>query len=327
MTSWGAGTRRLASLEIAAANQKGAPVILVDEIERGLEPHRQRTLMRLLASSGNQVFVTTHSPIVLSCALEGSLWYLDAGKRIGKLTHAAAGHVRHDPEAFLATLPVVAEGATEVGFLRHLLDLTLDGLTLERGVWVTDSRGHDNALPLLEAVSGAGVIVGGFVDDEGRGRERWKALAESMGALLFQWKQGCLEQNVIRLIPEARLLDFVEDPTGELTGERLQTLRERLNCTDKDWPTLLEAADDITTTIAEAASGVVPEWVEEKDLRKRFKGHARKWFKSEEGGRELAQKCSDLRLWSSIEPQLLPVVNAIREVVTLEPLAGIPEPD
>jgi putative ATP-dependent endonuclease of OLD family len=37
LASWGAGTRRLASLEVAAAYQDADPITLVDEIERGLE--------------------------------------------------------------------------------------------------------------------------------------------------------------------------------------------------------------------------------------------------------------------------------------------------
>ncbi|MEP3920563.1 MULTISPECIES: AAA family ATPase [Paracoccaceae] len=38
ISSWGAGTRRLASLEIAAANNTAPSFVTVDEIERGLEP-------------------------------------------------------------------------------------------------------------------------------------------------------------------------------------------------------------------------------------------------------------------------------------------------
>ncbi|WP_374703607.1 AAA family ATPase [Janthinobacterium sp. ROICE36] len=42
--SWGAGTRRLAALSIAASLQDGCPIAVIDEVERGLEPYRQRHL-------------------------------------------------------------------------------------------------------------------------------------------------------------------------------------------------------------------------------------------------------------------------------------------
>ncbi|MBK8631911.1 MAG: hypothetical protein IPN84_17555, partial [Sphingomonadales bacterium] len=38
LSSWGAGTRRLAALEVAAAHQVEHPVMVVDEIERGWNP-------------------------------------------------------------------------------------------------------------------------------------------------------------------------------------------------------------------------------------------------------------------------------------------------
>ena len=45
LASWGSGTRRFAALAIAEQNQGEAPITLVDEVERGLEPYRQRLLM------------------------------------------------------------------------------------------------------------------------------------------------------------------------------------------------------------------------------------------------------------------------------------------
>ena len=53
LASWGAGTRRLAALEIAAADQTDNPITLVDEVERGLEPYRQRVLITELQKKGS----------------------------------------------------------------------------------------------------------------------------------------------------------------------------------------------------------------------------------------------------------------------------------
>ncbi|TIM70593.1 MAG: ATP-binding protein, partial [Mesorhizobium sp.] len=44
LSSWGAGTRRMAALEVAGAHHADHPVMVVDEIERGLESYRQRIL-------------------------------------------------------------------------------------------------------------------------------------------------------------------------------------------------------------------------------------------------------------------------------------------
>ena len=46
LASWGSGTLRLAALAISEENHDAAPITLVDEAERGLEPYRQRTFLK-----------------------------------------------------------------------------------------------------------------------------------------------------------------------------------------------------------------------------------------------------------------------------------------
>ena len=74
LASWGAGTRRLSALAIAEQNQGDAPITLVDEVERGLEPYRQRTLIEKLQTGSSQVFLTTHSPAAISSAATSLIW-------------------------------------------------------------------------------------------------------------------------------------------------------------------------------------------------------------------------------------------------------------
>jgi putative ATP-dependent endonuclease of the OLD family len=123
LASWGAGTRRMAALVIAEQNQGEAPITLVDEIERGLEPYRQRALMAKLQEGPAQVFVTTHSPYAIAAASTAALWYVDHESRIGPLDLAKTrNHRAKDPETFLARLTIVAEGVTECGFATALLE-------------------------------------------------------------------------------------------------------------------------------------------------------------------------------------------------------------
>jgi putative ATP-dependent endonuclease of OLD family len=120
VASWGAGTRRLAALEIGAARQGETPITLVDEVERGFEPYRQRVLMAELQKRGSQVFLTTHSAAVVSAASNAALWYVDSKGAIGRLPASVASHQKRDPETFLARVAVIAEGSTEVGFVTAL---------------------------------------------------------------------------------------------------------------------------------------------------------------------------------------------------------------
>jgi putative ATP-dependent endonuclease of OLD family len=123
----GMGSTRLLAAGLQRAAAENSQILLIDELEYGLEPHR---IIRFLGSVGAkektaplQVFVTTHSPIALR---ELSGVQLHVFRREGE-NHVALNvgdendiqsTLRLYPEAFLASSVLVCEGASEVGFVR-----------------------------------------------------------------------------------------------------------------------------------------------------------------------------------------------------------------
>jgi putative ATP-dependent endonuclease of OLD family len=327
LASWGAGTRRLASLEIAASCQGDCPITLVDEIERGLEPYRQRGLITRLQSGPSQVFLTTHSAAAIGAAHKASIWYLDAKGTVGLLPRAKISRQQvRDPEAFLARLTIVAEGETEKGFTRFFLDRALQGTLHDRGIWITECDGHDTAINLLEALAEGGLQFGGFVDNEGRHPQRWSDLKKKLGPFLFQWTTGCLEENVIGHVPDDKLEALIKDPSGDHTGDRLRTLAERLGIADKSFAAIKAKAPDLRALIIETACGrILPEKATAPDSEKKaLRSQAKVWFKSFDGGRELAEKTITLGVWPSVKAHLMPFINAARSIDRLPELADLP---
>jgi putative ATP-dependent endonuclease of OLD family len=325
LASWGAGTRRFAALAIAEQNQGEAPITLVDEVERGLEPYRQRYLMDNLQAGNSQVFLTTHSPAALAAASRGRIWHLDRNGVISELDSVeTARHREADPEAFLSRLTIVAEGATELGFVTSLIEKALSAPLEKHGVHIMDGGGHESTLGLLEALAVGGLMFAGVVDDEGKYPVRWQRLSTRLGPLLLRWDAGCTEQNVIGFVPENRLEELISDPRGDKTGARLRTLAIRLGLKgeDKDFATIEQhAGQNLEQLIIAAACGTVPQG---KEAEKRiYKSHAQDWFKSIEGGRELFTKVVELGIWPSLKPRLLPFCNAVRNAVDLVPIADI----
>ncbi len=318
LASWGAGTRRLAALEVAAAHLAEHPIMVVDEIERGLESYRQRILVEELLASPSQVFVTTHSAPAVHAAATASLWYLDAGGKVGRLPASVAAQQRRDPETFLARLAVIAEGATEVGFVTNLLNRSLGEDLRRYGIWVSDGGSNSEALTVLRGLATSGLKVAGFVDNEGTQQGLWQQTKDQLGDLLMRWADGCLEANIIPHLQDHQLMTFIAEPDGD-TGERLRTLAERLNLEDKSLETILAATDDVRSLMIAAACGSAPADPDATEAQKKaWKKHGRRWFKSIEGGSELADKLFTLGLWPHVAPQLLPFVNAIRISVGLE---------
>jgi putative ATP-dependent endonuclease of OLD family len=323
LASWGAGTRRIAALTIAEQNQGDTPITLVDEIERGLEPYRQRALMERLQAGKSQVFVTTHSPSAISAASQASVWYLDHTGKIGSLDAAKiARHRKSDPETFLSRLTVVAEGATELGFVAVLLGKALNSPPEKYGVHLTDGGGNETTLDLLEALAKGGLCFGGFADDEGKNTTRWAKVGESLGTLLFRWASGYTEENVIEAVPDEKLEALVVDPEGEKTGMRLRTLAVRLGIEDKCFEAVkAKAGPNLRSLIIAAASGKVPDG--KTSEKKQYQAHAQSWFKTVAGGQELARKTFSLGAWSTLKRQIMPFCNAVQRAVGLPEMADI----
>ncbi len=319
LANWGAGTRRLSALAIAEALQTGnGPITVVDEIERGLEPYRLRALMAVLKKSGAQIFITTHSTSAISAGSDASIWYLDSKGCIGRLpTDKIARHIQADPETFLARLAIVCEGATEVGFVTYLLSKAIKGVLEDHGIWTTNGDGHDSTRKLLDALVEANLTFAGIVDNEGRGSGSWEKIKTRIGDLLLQWPNGCLEEHVISLFEPEKLQALIEDPKEELTGMRLRSLAERLEIEEKDFDKIKDCAGEkLLHIIIEAATGGVPDnYDKEKYDKKHFQSQGSNWFKSQNGGKELAEKVFTLGAWPKLRPEVLKFINAI--LVTL----------
>lgn len=105
----------------------------------------------------------------------------------------------------------------------------------------------------------------------------------------------------------------MKDAEGELDGYRLRTLADRLGLQEKTTEAIeaaLKASDQTWRgLIIAAATGNkngAPEGQE-----KAWKKHSQQWFKSTDGGKELAQKMVTLGAWADIQPQLLPLINSV----------------
>ena len=325
VASWGAGTRRLAALAIAEQNQGENPITVVDEVERGLEPYRQHVLMEKLQSLGTQVFVTSHSPAAISAAERAALWYVDHQGSIGRLAGTVTDRHRiRDPELFLSRLAIIAEGATEHGVVLELAERAFGGSIKPHGIHVCNGGGHEDTLKLLQALAKSGLLFGGFADEEGKHPDSWSALKAKLGNLLFRWATGCIEEEIIAATPDDKLEQLVVDPSGEKTGTRLYTLAMRLGIDAKDFASIRTAAgNDLKALLRATALGEVPKGKEGE--RKTYKSHSQSWFKSIEGGRELATKIRTLGLWPKFGPLLLVFCNAMLEAVGERPITDLPQ--
>ncbi len=329
LASWGAGTRRMATLQIAAATVSKTRITVMDELERGLEPYRVRKLIQMLQKEDTQSFVTTHSAVAISAADQPDLWYLDSDRNIGHLSREKIEQQqKRDPETFLSRLAVIAEGQTEVGFVRYLLERAIDGDFLDHGLRICDGQGNQATRQLLEALAAAGLRFSGFVDNEGESPGRWAEIKSKMGEKLFQWNAGSTEQNVIATVPDDKLMELITTASSETASSRRFTLGDRLGLPYGNHG--LEAikhkaaADGVMLRdiIVDAATGSTV-GAPDDDARKRWKKHGAAWFKNQRGGYELAGHMFVLGAWPALKPTLLAFLNAVRASLGQDAIADV----
>ena len=125
----GTGSARLLIAGLHRIVAETTNIALVDEVEHGLEPHRINRLLDSLGAKEEaeslQVFMTTHSPVVLR-ELSGAQLFIVRPTpdrhdvRWISTANEIQAAIRNFPEAFLAKTILVCEGASEIGLIRGI---------------------------------------------------------------------------------------------------------------------------------------------------------------------------------------------------------------
>lgn len=240
MKSLGSGSMRL----LVAGLQKEvgrSSIFIIDEVEFGLEPYR---IVRLLDSLGaktddgdQQVFMTTHSPIVLRELAAAQLFAVRTERKTtpattsddltlspeAKVTTNVVRHLgtseqaqktlRACAEAFLAPSVIVCEGKTEIGLLRGM-DLWLQDSgnrsLLARGCHWADGAGS-SMIERAQLFASMGYRTALFMDsDVSYSAETFASLAQN-GVNVIRWQDGfSTEATIFAAVPATKIPDLLQ---------------------------------------------------------------------------------------------------------------------
>lgn len=258
----GIGSTRLliAGLQRKAAAQ--STVILIDELEHGLEPHR---IIRLLGSLGAkektpplQVFMTTHSPVSLRELSGGQLFVARRSLEGHEVLNVGTSDgvqstIRLYPDAFLAPAVIVCEGASEVGLIRGLDQYRAangkDAITA-MGTALVDCGGGDSDRPFAraEAFHGLGYRVAVVRDDDKKPTAAIEDGFIAKGGKVFAWRDGrALEEELFQSLSDDGVKELLARAI-ELHGDDL--VNEHIKSATKN-------AKDLASIFAEAEVGAI----------------------------------------------------------------------
>jgi hypothetical protein len=301
----GLGTRRLAALATQRAAVPEGAIVLIDEVEHGLEPHRIRRLLRNLRqglqATGEpaadprlgQVVMTTHSAVpLLELQRDDVRVVRSVAGRTDVLCPAeeAQGVLRTVPSAFLARKVLLCEGATEVGLCRQVAEhwkSTHDGVPVEQfGVDIADGGGssaRNSAIALADLKYDVA-----YLGDSDRATPADITKMTSKGVKVVLWDDRlCTEERLARDLPDdgfQRLLKLACTARGPESVARavaaaLKTDRIPQNPNQTEsWTISGVTMSDLRRSFGQAAKGT---------------SNRRGWFKSVDGGRALGKVVAD----------------------------------
>ena len=202
----GKGSKRLISIAIQAELAKSGGIVLIDEIEQGLEPDRAQHLAKILKSENSgQIFITTHSrDVIVELDVNNLYKIIKNEKNLSKLKDSMQGTVRKNPEAFFSDKVVVCEGATEVGFCRALNNKRLldgkDNISL-KGVRLVDGTGSEFINYCKDFVE-CGYVVCAFCDSDDSNINDKKQELKDIGVTIIDCeKENAIENQLFKELP------------------------------------------------------------------------------------------------------------------------------
>jgi len=256
----GVGSTRLlvAGLQRKAASQ--ASIVLSDELEYGLEPHR---IARFLGSLGAkeaaplQAFLTTHSPVALRELSGGQLFVLRSTLhghevRMVGTDNETQSTIRLYPEAFLAGSVIVCEGASEIGLLRglDLHQVEQGGVSLAaQGIAMIDCGGGDPDRPYARAAAfqllGYRVMV--MRDDDKKPTAAMEQAFQQAGGSVVAYQAGrALEDDLFcSLTPAAcqKLINYAYELHGDVIHEHLRSVSSNTLTVQAVWEEIQETGE------------------------------------------------------------------------------------
>ena len=283
----GKGTKRLISMAIQTILVERGGIVLIDEVEQGLEPDRVKHLVRSLKKdNAGQIFMTTHSSEVITELDADDLVIINNNK--GNITVSSPDQnfqdiIRACPEAGYAKKVVVCEGKTEIGICRALdtyrKTQAKECMSVKGCVYVYGG-GH-NFTERANKLKELGVETCVFCDSDDTMLNPTKEDLKTAGVTIFDCDEGnAIEQQVFQDLPWEgikTLLDYVIKYKKMTETQLKDSIRSKC---DGDFPDDFKNADtpQMRKAIADASLVGDKEWFKRIDRGEFIGGIIFKYF-------------------------------------------------
>lgn len=209
----GKGTKRIVSMAIQLALSRQGGIVLIDEIEQGLEPDRIKQIVSALKDENKgQIFITTHSrDAIIELVVDDLMLVKKADDNESVALNPLPNReelqkvVRACPEGFFAKKVIVCEGKTEIGICRAL------DKWRQQNQHISSAASKDccfvlgagnNLAERVEAIKSVGFSTCAFLDSDEEVANAQKNTLRGLGIDVFDWEDGnSIEKQVFKDLP------------------------------------------------------------------------------------------------------------------------------
>lgn len=214
----GTGTKRLMSSAMNISKLNLNSIVLIDEIEYGLEPYRLRRLIRNLKDlkENRQVIFTSHSPIsivevnssniVICRSIHGKTECIDVPDDLQST-------IRKLPEALLSKKVIITEGKTELGLISSLdKKWTKDDKCIEYyGVSIVDGCGGTQACERAKELKKLGYDILVLIDSDEPNALNMAEEIKKSGIKVISWDDYVsTEERIFLDMPKEKIQSLID---------------------------------------------------------------------------------------------------------------------
>lgn len=310
--NYGYGSKKLITLGLQLKTVKNGGIILIDEVENGLEPFRLRNMLRKFKSINinGQFIMSSHSPTVL---VELGAKPLTVVKNISGKTSCInvpdtiQGTVRNIPEALLGRRIIVCEGATEYGIMLEIEEYWQNnGMDNFAYLGVVLIDGHGSTFEKLTLdLNSLGYGVCALLDADTKNYAEKKKKLIDNGISVFDWIDPVsIEESICNSITIDSLDEYVK-LAATLNGKQFSDLLSSIKAN------LIK--NELDSNIQH-----LKKWIEagthEVDLKKVVGEVSKKkeWFKSISKGQSLGKFYINYLAGKSEELNINKAINSLK---------------
>lgn len=266
----GKGTKRLISLAIQLELVKTGGILLIDEIEQGLEPDRAQHLASILKKGNNgQIFITTHSrDVLVELQAEDIFRVKKSEPKLFMFDSSLQGCIRANPEAFFSEKVLVNEGSTELGICRSI-NIARMAADEENATFMGVRFANGNGNTQAEYASGfikAGYDVCLFCDSDEETINSQKAGLIALGVNVVDCEnKNSIEGQIFKDLPWVGIKELIGYQI-QLKGEEsvMNSIKAKFNGTfPNDWQNTESL--EMREALAKASVAKSSEWFKRVD--------------------------------------------------------------